>query len=93
METVNSRDGGHGHHSSWISHVIERIEDAIGELNIDFPLSGGDPQAAHQHHHIHLHHAHARTPEELEEERKKRLQWKAHLQHFLERDFPLSGGQ
>ena len=93
METVNSRGGGHGHHSSWISHMIERIEDAIDELNVDFPLSGGDPVAAHHnHHHVHIHHAHARTPEEIEEERLKRAHWKSSLQHFLERDFPLSGG-
>ena len=92
MENAITHRAEHSHHSSWISHVIERIEDAIDEINVDFPLSGGDPDLAHHHHH-HTHHAHARTPEEIEEEQRKRAHWKANLHHFLNTDFPLSGGQ
>ncbi len=94
MENATNHHVEHGHHSSWISHVIEKIEDAIDEINIDFPLSGGDPVAAHHHHHhVHTHHAHARTAEEVVEERKQRGHWKVDFHHFLERDFPLSGGR
>ncbi len=95
MENITSHDVEHAHHSSWISHVFERLEDAIDELNVDFPLSGGDPVAAHHHHHHHVHanNAHGRTEEERAEERQRRAHWRASLHHFLERDFPLSGGR
>ena len=93
METSTTHHAEHSHHSTWISHVIERIEDAIEDMNVDFPLSGGAPVTVHHHHHVHTHHAHARTPEEIAEEQMKRAHWKASLHHFLDTDFPLSGGQ
>ena len=85
QETLNDRD--HQHHSSWIAHVIEKLGNAVDNINVDFPLSGGEEPALHSHHSRRL------TAEEIEEEQKMRFHWKTSLFHHLDTDFPLSGGQ
>jgi hypothetical protein len=32
----------HTTHTSWIEGAIEKVEDALGNMNTDFPLSGGE---------------------------------------------------
>ncbi len=90
-EILNDRD--HQHHSSWIAHVIERIEEAIEDIDIDFPLSGGEDHPHHKHRVHHTHHSHTLTEEELAEDKNRRHQhWKLDLFHHIDTDFPLSGG-
>jgi len=64
---------------NWISGLIDKVDN----LDIDFPLSGGEEPD----------HSSPKTEEELEEERKKNEQKKHNFLHDLDVEFPLSGGE
>jgi len=87
MSEKLSSDVSHQHHSTWVEHVIVRIEDAIHNINFDFPLSGGDEPA------LHTHHSRRRTEEELQAEREKWAHRLSFLHPDLNKEYPLSGGE
>ena len=74
-------------HHTWVGDIIDKIEDAIDNIDADFPLSGGD-----EPHHT-THHSAPKTEEEIEEEKKKEEHKKTSFLHDLNIDFPLSGGE
>ena len=69
-------------HSSVAGNIVEKIEDAVENMDTDFPLSGGVEHP--------VHHKHPHTEKEAD---KKEHPKKTSFPEDLETEFPLSGGE
>ena len=87
MHHQKSQDADHAHHSTWVENVMVKLEEAIHNIDTDFPLSGGDEPA------LHTHHSHHMTEEEKQAMKEKWARRLAFLHPNVNTEFPLSGGE
>ncbi len=87
MRQENSNSHAHEHHSTWVENVMVKLEEAIHNIDTDFPLSGGDEPSLHTHHARHM------TEEERAEVHEKWSRRLAFLHPNVTTEFPLSGGE
>ncbi len=87
-ENANSNLAVHKQYS-WVSSIIEKIgaaiEDERAEMNINFPLSGGED-------HVHIVHSRHRDDGGQMQVQPKKRKWSSFFDD-LETEFPLSGGE
>lgn len=87
MSHQTSQDAPHAHHSTWVENVMVKLEEAIYNIDTDFPLSGGDEPA------LHTHHSRLMTAEERQAIHEKWANRLAFLHPNVTTEFPLSGGE